>query len=36
MEDAYDAERTADGPTEDSKLSPELEGFLRDVEGRLE
>jgi predicted ATP-grasp superfamily ATP-dependent carboligase len=36
MEDAYDAERTADGPAEDSKLSPELESFLRDVEGRLE
>ena len=35
MEAAYDAERSADGPAEDSKLSPELESFLRDVEGRL-
>ena len=35
MEEAYDAERTTDGPAKDSKLSPELESFLRDVEGRL-
>ena len=35
MENAYDAERPADGPAEESKLSPELESFLRDVEGRL-
>jgi predicted ATP-grasp superfamily ATP-dependent carboligase len=36
MEEAYDAQRPADGPAEDSKLSPELESFLRDVEGRLD
>jgi len=36
MEAAYDAERSADGPATGTKLSPELESFLRDVEGRLD
>ncbi len=36
MEQAYDAERPADGSAEGTQLSPELESFLRDVEGRLD
>ncbi len=36
LEHAYDAEAGAHAEDGETKLSPELEGFLKDIEGRLE